>query len=206
MRKLNTINFIGEIRTSNRPNCNSILHLFGGWLFEAAFIGNEDVQAKAIKQDSETISTTSLKSDKSIEVPPGLSPAKFELGKAEAVGALCRIFCNKKTSEEISPLYLARFYLALQKGLYVVKGKQVSDTLGSIIVNATELFRVNLEGVNIVLPQFVAALEAILPGDSSRIQFTSVSSAEVRRSAIQILLSILPLPLHFKVIKKSCVY
>ena len=159
------------------------------------------------KQDPDAMSTTatSLKSEKSIDVPPGLSPEQFELGKAEAVGALCRIFCNKKTSEEISPLYLARFYLALQKGLQLKAGKPgvagVTDTLGSIVVNAAELFRVNLEGVNIVLPQFVTALEAILPErESGRAQFTSVPSAEVRRSAIQILLSILPLPLHFKVI------
>jgi hypothetical protein len=62
-----------------------------------------------------------LKSEKSIDMPPGLFPGKFELGKAEALGALCRIFCNKKTDEDISPLYLARFYLALQKGLKIGK-------------------------------------------------------------------------------------
>ena len=61
------------------------------------------------------------KSEKSIEVPPNLSPGKFEMGKAEALGTLCRIFCHKKTDEEISPLYLARFYLALQKGLFLQK-------------------------------------------------------------------------------------
>ena len=43
------------------------------------------------------------------------------MGKAEALGTLCRIFCHKKTDEEISPLYLARFYLALQKGLFLQK-------------------------------------------------------------------------------------
>ena len=24
---------------SNRPKCNSVLHLFGSWLFDAAFVG-----------------------------------------------------------------------------------------------------------------------------------------------------------------------
>ena len=33
----------GDVKINNRPNVNSILHLFGGWLFEAAFIGNEDL-------------------------------------------------------------------------------------------------------------------------------------------------------------------
>ena len=43
----------------------------------------------------------------------------FESGRAEALGALCRIFCSKRTGEEILPVYLARFYLAIQKGLSV---------------------------------------------------------------------------------------
>lgn len=30
--------------TPNRPKCNSILHLFGEWLFEAAFIGTDQEQ------------------------------------------------------------------------------------------------------------------------------------------------------------------
>lgn len=53
------------------------------------------------------------------DVPANLSIDKFESGRAEAVGALCRIFCSKKTGEEITPVYLARFYLALQEGLRV---------------------------------------------------------------------------------------
>ena len=111
---------LGNSKVNNRPNVNSILHLFGGWLFEAAFIGNEDLISNNNKPMPDGSDT---KSEKSIEVPPNLTPGKFELGKAEALGALCRIFCHKKTDEEISPLYLARFYLALQKGLIVHKVK-----------------------------------------------------------------------------------
>jgi hypothetical protein len=37
------LDFSGDVKINNRPNVNSILHLFGGWLFEAAFIGNEDL-------------------------------------------------------------------------------------------------------------------------------------------------------------------
>ena len=188
------LTILGEYKVNNRPNVNSILHLFGGWLFEAGFIGNEDLVSKnnsQLQDDS--------KSEKSIEVPPNLTPGKFEQGKAEALGALCRIFCHKKTDEEISPLYLARFYLALQKGLVVQKGK-LTDTLGMILVNSQDLFRCNLEGVNIVLPHFVTALEMILCDKDSRSYFSFVTAVEVRRAAIQILLSILPLPLQFKVL------
>ena len=122
------------MKTINRPNVNSILHLFGGWLFEAAFIGNDDLlPAKNNLQNSEN-------SGEKSEMPPNLSLSKFEMGKAEALGALCRIFCHKKTNEEISPLYLARFYLALQKGL-TGKVRPLSDTLGMIFVNSGNIFR-----------------------------------------------------------------
>lgn len=42
------------------------------------------------------------------EIPPGLTIDKYEGGKAEALGTLCRIFCSKKTGEEVLPVYLAR--------------------------------------------------------------------------------------------------
>lgn len=53
------------------------------------------------------------------DIPPALTIDKYEAGRAEALGALCRIFCAKKTGEEILPVYLARFYLALQQGLHI---------------------------------------------------------------------------------------
>ncbi len=171
------------------------MHLFGGWLFEAAFIGNEDLMPNKANVQEEKA-----------EMPSNLTPSRFELGKAEALGALCRIFCHKKTNEDISPLYLARFYLAIQKGMSVQqhqKKASISDTLGMIFVNSYNIFRSNLEGINIVLPHFVAALEVILAEKEPRsVQLHSVTHGEVRRSAIQILLSILPLPQHFKTMKK----
>lgn len=45
------------------------------------------------------------------EIPPCLTIDKYESGKAEALGTLCRIFCAKKTGEEILPVYLARWVL-----------------------------------------------------------------------------------------------
>lgn len=53
----------------------------------------------------------------SFEIPSNLTLENFESGQAEAVGSLCRIFCAKRSGEEILPVYLARFYLALQYGL-----------------------------------------------------------------------------------------
>lgn len=41
----------------------------------------------------------------------------YEAGRAEACGALCRIFCAHKTKEEILPVYYSRFYLVMYYGL-----------------------------------------------------------------------------------------
>ena len=54
-----------------------------------------------------------------LDLPPSLTSDKFQSGRAEAVGALCRIFCSKKTGEEMLPSYLARFYMTVQQGLTV---------------------------------------------------------------------------------------
>lgn len=185
----------GDTRLTNRPKCNSILHLFGDWLFEAAFIGMTDNQVEGTSPDPNARRRSSVVTTLEQDLPP----AKFESGKAEAFGALCRIFCNKKTGEEISPLYLARFYLALQHGLKVEKGKGITETVAMIIVNSVELLRVDLEGVHIVLPHVVSALEMILPEKEVKIVGTSnINKSDLRRAAINILTSILPLPLHFQ--------
>ena len=68
------------------------------------------------------MSNNSLRVD-TLDLPPSLTPDKFQSGRAEAVGALCRIFCSKKTGEEVLPSYLARFYMAVQQGLKVSHDK-----------------------------------------------------------------------------------
>lgn len=35
-------------------------------------------------------------------------PESYEAGRAEACGTLCRIYCSKKTGEDILPVYLSR--------------------------------------------------------------------------------------------------
>uniref|UniRef100_A0A1Q3FD58 Putative ral gtpase-activating protein subunit beta n=1 Tax=Culex tarsalis TaxID=7177 RepID=A0A1Q3FD58_CULTA len=199
---------------ANRPRCNSILHLFGEWLFDAAHIGGETwIQnmkkraAEAKRRPSSMIMDNrkgSLSQPPSLsemsDVPPGLTIDKYESGKAEAVGALCRIFCAKKTGEEILPVYLARFYMALQQGLKLNDSKECEETLASILYNSSDLFRIDLEGIQVLLPSFIAALELILPEKELRMrsQNVIVNKVELRRAAINVLLSILSLPLHFQ--------
>ncbi|XP_055591586.1 ral GTPase-activating protein subunit beta isoform X6 [Uranotaenia lowii] len=199
---------------ANRPRCNSILHLFGEWLFDAAHIGGETWihnakkrAADAKRRPSSMIMDNrkgSLSQPPSLseisDVPPGLTIDKYESGKAEAIGALCRIFCAKKTGEEILPVYLARFYMALHQGLKLGESKECEETLASILYNSSDLFRIDLEGIQVLLPSFIGALELILPEKELRMksQNVIVNKTELRRAAINILLSILALPLHFQ--------
>ncbi|KAJ9585303.1 hypothetical protein L9F63_002888 [Diploptera punctata] len=201
-----------------RPKCNSILHLFGEWLFEAALIGCEGAHGRELRERNEPNSnkrpssllldsrkgSLSLSQPGSLtdeaDIPPGLTIDKYEAGRAEALGALCRVFCSKKTGEEILPVYLARFYLALQQGLQVNENRECGETLSSILMNSADLFRLDLDGVQVLLPHVIDALEIVLPEKELKtaIKSTSVSRIELRRASIQLLLSLLVLPLHFQ--------
>lgn len=181
-----------------RPRCSSILHLFGPWLFEAAFIGSEFAKHFAsneggggggphstpagLRRPNEDRGTprsprpgsvhsqsSSLRPLDSLDLPPSLAQDKFESGRAEALGALCRIFCAKKTGEEILPSYLARFYMAVQQGLKVGHDKIVSECLASVLLNSSNLMRIDLEGANLLAPYLVTALETVLPEREIRI-------------------------------------
>ena len=224
-----------------RPKCNSILHLFGEWLFEAAHIGGDawlintkskfillnivvfvfiislfivfysttGQASEASKRPSSMImenrkGSISLSQPNSLNDPTSLPPTltidKYESGRAEAIGTLCKIFCAKKTGEEILPVYLARFYMALQQCLKITEAKECDETLASILLNSADLFRLDLDGIHVLLPSFIAALEIVLPAKDLKIktQAMQFNKTELRRSAIQILLSILTLPLHFQ--------
>ncbi|XP_064546570.1 ral GTPase-activating protein subunit beta isoform X2 [Drosophila montana] len=198
-----------------RPKCNSILHLFGEWLFEAAHIGgdtwlqNRKKQAcEASKRPSSMImenrkGSISLSQPNSLNDPTSLPPTltidKYESGRAEAIGTLCKIFCAKKTGEEILPVYLARFYMALQQCLKITESKECDETLASILLHSADLFRLDLDGINVLLPGFIAALEIVLPDKDLKLKTQAIAfnRTELRRSAINILLSIMVLPLHY---------
>ncbi|XP_067623760.1 ral GTPase-activating protein subunit beta isoform X2 [Eurosta solidaginis] len=199
-----------------RPKCNSILHLFGEWLFEAAHIGGDAWMLNTKKQATEASKrpssmimenrkgSISLSQPNSLNdpnsLPPSLTIDKYESGRAEAIGTLCKIFCAKKTGEEILPVYLARFYMALQQCLKITESKECDETLASILLNSSDLFRLDLNGVQVLLPGFISALEIVLPDKDLKIKTQAMlfNKTELRRASINILLSILTLPLHFQ--------
>lgn len=191
----------------SRPKCNSILHLFGEWLFEASLIGSGICTRSNNESEISSRRPSSLILDNknssgqaipdSIEIPPYLTVENFETGQAEAVGALCRVFCAKRSGEEILPIYLARFYLCLQYGLSCGK-HSMGQVISSILMNSCDILRQDLDGSMVLLPHFLSALELVLPDKEMKLNpLPNVSKVDLRRSAIQILLSALPLPLHF---------
>ncbi|XP_012808230.2 ral GTPase-activating protein subunit beta isoform X1 [Xenopus tropicalis] len=198
-----------------RPKVNSILNLFGSWLFDAALVHcrlqngvNRDSSMTAMttqaavefRRKGSQMSTDTMVSSTVFEAAD--FPENYEAGRAEACGTLCRIFCSKKTGEEILPAYLSRFYMVLVQGL------QIGDfichpVLASIILNSPPLFCCDLKGINVVVPYFISALETILP-DRELSKFKNyVNPIELRRSSIHILLSLLPLPHHFGTLRSE---
>jgi len=140
---------------------------------------------------------SSLGPGEPLDLPPALIPDRFESGRAEALGALCRILCAKKTGEEILPSYLARFYMAIKEGMKVGPDKVVSECLASILLNSSNLMRIDLDGANLLAPAVVTALEAVLPEREVKLGQANISRTDLRRCAIHLLESILALPLHF---------
>ncbi|XP_025410091.1 ral GTPase-activating protein subunit beta isoform X8 [Sipha flava] len=229
-----------KIFAENRPRCNSILHLFGEWLFEAALIGVDFNKPKSStmsdsrmckRPSSVMFDTTSIRSSgsgggyssmgggstASASQPNSLTDNvsdsidsitsgsanvlhydRYMPGRAEAIGTLCRIFCSKKTSEEILPVYLARFYMAIYEGLHINEIHECDETISSILLNSHNLLRLDLNGINVLIPFIIETLELVLPERELKLKSNTIPKNELRRSAIHLLLSMLSLPLHFK--------
>uniref|UniRef100_A0A8D3EFM9 Ral GTPase-activating protein subunit beta n=1 Tax=Scophthalmus maximus TaxID=52904 RepID=A0A8D3EFM9_SCOMX len=165
-----------------RPKVNSILNLFGQWLFDAALVHCK-LHSGLSRDPSMTASFIQilLSYKSSIATQVGLElrrkgsqmsndsmvsnpmfdanefPESYEAGRAEACGTLCRIFCSKKTGEDILPVYLS----SLRPMIHNLPHLELSKF--KIYVNPTDL----------------------------------------RRASINILLAMLPLPHHFGNIKSE---
>ncbi|CAG0878641.1 unnamed protein product [Darwinula stevensoni] len=190
---------------AGRPRCNSILHLFGSWLFEAALLGvslppTPTTRDRVQRHDSVTRRPSAVLADRRMtetqDLPEDVKLEKFELGRAEALGALCRIFCSKKTGEDILPVYLARFYIAIQQGLRVSGGPASPEAIASILLNSEDFFRLDLDGVQILLPDVVNAIEAVLAVEKEPMFKSGAPVSALRSASINILLSILSVPMH----------
>ncbi|XP_057315296.1 ral GTPase-activating protein subunit beta-like [Hydractinia symbiolongicarpus] len=182
---------------------NCILHLFGSWLFEVCLSGvNIDQVLQSVGMISCGLRPKSLHLTKEEREQfgsfPGPKKNDFEPGRAQAFSTLCHIFCHQRTtSQAILPVYLSRFYLSLAVGLCYCETR-AGQVLGSILLTAKDILRLDLQGVQVLVPHLLQALEIILPTqDRELVLGYDVSLVELRKSCIQILLSMICLPLHF---------
>lgn len=263
---------------SDRPKCNSVLHVFGDWLFSAALLGS-DLSHENPEMNDQSLSdgatsfgssstatevsgtrapspskgrkfstsnlTASSKSTISGKLPTTTSSSKveqasdkitldqpltvdsFEAGQAEAMAILCRIFSSKSSTEDIAPHYLSRFYLCLQHCLKFGSGQDNGQPVGpikrqllaSVLLNSTNLLQKDLDGINLLIPAFIKAIEFIFecgdrdvpiqppPRQHSRAgsirqsqanSLNGVTNYDLRRACILTLLNLSAYPFHFK--------
>ncbi|KAH7646338.1 hypothetical protein HUG17_1876 [Dermatophagoides farinae] len=202
----------------NHIKLSSILDIFGKWLFPAAFIGVPNISGDLLEK-SLSNSDTSLQGTQKFErmnIPTTdtdveFSLELFEAGQAEALGALCRIFCLKKDNEDISLIlskqnhpdfsklknYLTSFYLALKFNLQNINQNDQSriQISSSILVNSIYLFEVDLPGSKILIPHFFRCIESFLTRKDKN---DSAIHVLIRRACIKILISLLSYPIHYK--------
>ncbi|KAL7323770.1 hypothetical protein PS15p_210376 [Mucor circinelloides] len=148
-----------ESSPARNPDGNTLLHMLGTYLFDAA--------SKAIEADADS-----------------------QRGCAEAFATLCKIFSKPQKREPFLRTYIERFYAALQVGL------KSEACLPTILLSCTELFATDLEGVRMLVPDFISAIKMVLP----KLRFecrTNVSIDNLRLAAIKVLSTIMCMPNHF---------
>ncbi|XP_063933849.1 ral GTPase-activating protein subunit beta-like [Zophobas morio] len=120
----------------------------------------------------------------------------FHQGRAQAIGILCRIFSSSKQDARPFLLtYLARFYIAVTDALE--SGDGMVTTL--VIMNSERLFLNKLQGMKLLVVPFLVALEKTLTSKEPSYQVPYfVTLEKLRRTAIQILLSLFLYPNYYK--------
>ncbi|CAG8471515.1 1328_t:CDS:2 [Acaulospora colombiana] len=141
------------------PDGNTILHMFGPWLFQACTMNRND---------------------------PG-----YQIGRAESFGILCRIFCLPQRREKFSRDYITQFYFTLTEGL------RTDSCLPIILMHTSNLFATDLEGVRMMVPDFVVGIKMVLPKLASGFK-TDYPLEDLRLAAIRVASTIMCLPNHFE--------
>lgn len=83
--------------------------------------------------------------------------------------------------------------------LIYFQSRECGETLASILLNSADLFRLDLNGIQVLVPAVLSALEVVLPEKDLKLKSNIVSKPDLRRASIHLLISMLTLPLHFQV-------
>ncbi|KAG1519702.1 hypothetical protein G6F52_008364 [Rhizopus delemar] len=139
----------------SKTDGNTLLHMFGTFLFDAA-----------------SRASTSLDHES-------------QRGCSEAFITLCTIFCQPEQKQAFLRTYIEKFYAALSVGL------KSPFCLPTLLLSCTELFASDLEGVRILVPDFITAIKKVLP--KLRVK-SNVPLDQLRLAAIKVLGTIMCLP------------
>ncbi|CAF3249273.1 unnamed protein product [Rotaria sp. Silwood2] len=201
---------LSKILRTNRPTVNSLMHLYGPWILDACLLQLKDRYTRSATIVNANDSFRMNEIDKTIDIQ---NERLMDEAFAKSFATLCTIFGSAHCDEYIHSEYLSRFYYALQQGLRFYQGdEQRSLTIiESILLNSADLFRINLRGINILLPLYLDAIEYYLQNDiqtynnnQSNMKNTTNLSINhdrfirIRLKCIQILMSIVSLPFHYE--------
>ena len=186
---------------SMRTSANTLLHIFGAWLFEAC-VWKYSESLNVLNTNSYNDYTGATPSQIAMKVFESQSQCskRFEAGRAEAFSALCKIFCRQPCRTPINPEYLARFYASMIRGLSFQTFTCTGEIISKIFEQGSDLLRIDLPVSSILLPHFLNVLETILPLDKPPFacKLTPKIVAALRAKAISILSCMVCLPLHFQ--------
>ncbi|KAG0082686.1 hypothetical protein BGZ93_002318, partial [Podila epicladia] len=123
------------------PDGNTIMHMFGAWLFEISSLPTPDNSHAYSHWNTFTHYDS------------------YHEAQASAFGVLCRIFSKPQpSSRPFLRIYTERFYEALSIGL------RSETSLPTILAHSTELFTSELEGVRMMVPDFVIGIRMAMSG------------------------------------------
>ncbi|CAH8487950.1 unnamed protein product [Schistosoma turkestanicum] len=164
----------------HRPEINSLLQLFGVWLFEASISGaKQDLTVTVISHRAKLIDGN-----------------RFLVGRAEALGILCRIMIYAQRGC-LAEEYITRFYLCLHYALTIDPTVKNDYILCLVLFYSMDLFRVDLPGINILIPRIFAACQHIFK-EEINMKPEFLSTTLVQRAAIHQLMSLVCIPIQFK--------
>ncbi|CDW52059.1 DCP2 and NUDIX domain containing protein [Trichuris trichiura] len=161
---------------SDKPAVNSMLRLFGSWLFEACATGEMSTNRQMNFQ-----STTVKGQEKELIVGTLERSIEARAARAVAIITLSKIFCHKLSDEELLVEHVGRFYSVIRET--IAEGDPM--IVSSLLVYSTNLFRVNLRGCEAVWPHLLSAVEKLF-SETNRNQLMAKESC-MRHACLRLL-------------------
>ncbi|KAI8599710.1 hypothetical protein EDD21DRAFT_416527 [Dissophora ornata] len=168
------------------PDGNTIMHMFGAWLFEVSSLPIPEPTSVPYVSQRQAFN-------------PQYPADSHHEAQASAFGVLCRIFSKPQpSSRAFLRIYTERFYEALSIGL------RSETSLPTILSHSAELFTSELEGVRMMVPDFVIGIRMAMSGQV-RVAIGYMSQEKQKQvledlhlAALKVAGCIMCLPNHFE--------